>query len=960
MTLLRRAPSPRLLLIPMLLAALGAACGGSSGTPQIPPPSAPNNLVATRGDTQVTLTWSNASGAADYNVYWATTSGVTTDSTKIASVSSGYVHTGRTNGTTYYYRVSAVNAGGEGVLSTIEASATPQIPAPAAPVLTAASGPAEQQVTVTWEPVSTATSYNLYWKTSTGVTTADTQVVGVTSPYTLTGLANGTQHWLRVSAVNVGGETLSNEVNPSTLVVAPKNLSVTGVTDTSVALSWTAVTGAFAYYIYWAPGSGVTGSSSSTSSNTTTKTVTGLTAGTAYSFRVAGLGSGGTGALSSEVATSTAPGMVYSMYASGSDQSTQVTWTPTAGAVEYKVYWNTSGNVSTSDTLQTVAAPATVWNHGSLTNGTKYCYRVVAVNSAGVSGPISGGDACAVVDLPATVRVGETLGRVVWGGTAHLTMAPNGRMLRSTDKGLTWTPVDAHWTAGITGLAYGSGRFVASTYSASNSAPTLISTDDGLTWTAQPTPGLGILGLAYGNGFFIGGADYGRIHKSTDGVTWTQVYSLWGTHYRAVTSGTYNNNPLIVAVGDAGRVSTSSDGTTWASVTVGNGTQGIYGAAVQNDVVLVTSGTSVWKSTNGGASFTATTALGADPASFVGAEGLFVTTGAGGFLATSPDGDTWTTRTTGTTQLLTSVAYDGADFLATGPSLVALTSPDGMAWSTTVAGTTPPTLHAVGATDTAFVAVGAAGAVRTSTDGTTWAAHDLVTSASFKDLAWGNGRLVGVLSNSSVATSINDGVTWSVTTTLQQFKGISYKADSNVFVATDGAKYYTSPDPGTQTWVTLRDVVTPTSGIYFTGAAGGNGVFAMVGYKFSYPSYSTYMVSLSDPYEVWSESQVTSGESPSDSLAFGAGAFVFGVGGSVYRAPTPPTATYAANLAGLWIRFTGGRFLRVGGGLYTSADGVAWTQRNPGVSASEVACLGTTCVFTNSSGLIASVTGANY
>ncbi|MBU2699283.1 hypothetical protein Ga0466249_000362 [Sporomusaceae bacterium BoRhaA] len=84
----------------------------------------PTNLVATAGDSQVSLSWAEVTGATGYNVKHATTAGgpYTTVGANVST--SNYVDTAVTNGTTYYYVVTAVNADGESANSN-EASATP-------------------------------------------------------------------------------------------------------------------------------------------------------------------------------------------------------------------------------------------------------------------------------------------------------------------------------------------------------------------------------------------------------------------------------------------------------------------------------------------------------------------------------------------------------------------------------------------------------------------------------------------------------------------------------------------------------------------------------------------------------------------------------------------------------------------------------------------------------------------
>ncbi len=101
----------------------------------------------------------------------------------VDSAATSYLQSALADGTTYYYIVTAVNAVGEGPASA-QAAATPQAPAavPAAPAgLTATA--ADTQVSLSWDPVPGATSYNIYWSTTPGLTTADgTEIVGAWNP----------------------------------------------------------------------------------------------------------------------------------------------------------------------------------------------------------------------------------------------------------------------------------------------------------------------------------------------------------------------------------------------------------------------------------------------------------------------------------------------------------------------------------------------------------------------------------------------------------------------------------------------------------------------------------------------------------------------------------------------------------------------------------------------------------
>ena len=97
-----------------------------SATPNAPP-AAPTGLTASAGNAQVSLTWNASTGATSYHVKRSTTSGG--PYTQIgAPTATNYTDTGLTNGTPYYYVVSAVNSAGESANSS-QASATPVAPA---------------------------------------------------------------------------------------------------------------------------------------------------------------------------------------------------------------------------------------------------------------------------------------------------------------------------------------------------------------------------------------------------------------------------------------------------------------------------------------------------------------------------------------------------------------------------------------------------------------------------------------------------------------------------------------------------------------------------------------------------------------------------------------------------------------------------------------------------------------
>jgi fibronectin type 3 domain-containing protein len=199
----------------------------ATATPRATAPSAPTGLMASGSNGSVKLSWiapasNGGSQITGYDVYRGTTPGGES-STPIATGVSGstYTDTGVTNGTTYYYKVTAVNAVGQSPQSG-EASATPQASAtvPSAPQgLTAATG-GNGTVKLSWSPPasnggSAVTGYDVYRGTTPGGESSTPIATNVTgTSFTNTGLTNGTTYYYKVTALNaVGQSPQSNEAS---------------------------------------------------------------------------------------------------------------------------------------------------------------------------------------------------------------------------------------------------------------------------------------------------------------------------------------------------------------------------------------------------------------------------------------------------------------------------------------------------------------------------------------------------------------------------------------------------------------------------------------------------------------------------------------------------------------------------------------------------------------------------
>jgi|GEM_PF-602849 len=411
----------------------------SAATAPAPPvpvaPGAPTSVIATGGTNQATLSWGTVDTATSYNVYYSTVSGVTkTNGTKITGATSPTVQTGLIDSTTYYYIVTAVNSAGEGAASVqVAATTLTPVPAPVAPAaptgVTATGG--TNQATISWPAVTNSTSYNIYWSTTSGVTKANgTKVAGVTSPYVKTALSAGTTYYFIVTAVNsVGESAASSQVSAATTAApVPVPAAPTGVTATGganqVTISWSPVSGADTYNIYWATASGVTVAGTKITSASRPYVQTGLAASTTYYYIVTAVNSSGQSVASTQVSATTnappvvIPGAPSSVTATGGANQITISWPTVSGVTSYNIYWATASGVTTSGTKITSASNPYV--HTGLATATTYYYIVTAVNSAGQS--VASTQVSAATNAPVVVIPAAPTGVSAVGGATQATI----------------------------------------------------------------------------------------------------------------------------------------------------------------------------------------------------------------------------------------------------------------------------------------------------------------------------------------------------------------------------------------------------------------------------------------------------------------------------------------------------------------------------------------------------------
>jgi len=229
-----------ILMVFSLLATLIACpgCGGGSSDSTV---SNPSNVQVIPGDGSVTLTWNPASGATTYNIYFAQQPGVTKDNyqtlsggRKLSELSSPAIVGSLTNGSTYYFIVTAVT---KTPSSTKESSGSPEysatpLPSPPAAPQNLQAQPGNKQVTLSWNTVLGADTYNIYYATLPGVTKYNSiKSSNRNSPAIISDLNNGQRYYFIVTSFNstysIEGNS-SGEVSATPLGLPGDTMPLTG------------------------------------------------------------------------------------------------------------------------------------------------------------------------------------------------------------------------------------------------------------------------------------------------------------------------------------------------------------------------------------------------------------------------------------------------------------------------------------------------------------------------------------------------------------------------------------------------------------------------------------------------------------------------------------------------------------------------------------------------------------
>ncbi len=395
----------------------GAVVGpASTESPEVMPHERPDtpSLSTVAGDGRVYLHWTKPRNVdvsylsryeyrqrADDDDNWGDWSPIPVEPSTVGE----YRVTGLENDTTYQFQIRAVTAGFEGRASDA-ASGTPGR-APATPALGDLQ-PGSQRVTLVWSYTANDVTVarwqyrqregNSVWGYWTGMTGSDANA----RDHTVAGLENGKTYEFRIRAVSVADVVGDQSEAKAATPVAPpgkpaKPSAQAG--DMQVTLAWTDPGNAdIEKYQYEKNEDGAWEDMSGSGATTTSYTVTGLSNGTAYTFRIRAVTAGGAGPESdaSDVATpDVRPGMPQGLRLEPGNSSVTLTWNDQSadaasirkwqyiekvGDAPWPAAWTDIPNSVRGTTEHTVTG---------LANDTVYGYRIRAAATGDKVGPAS-------------------------------------------------------------------------------------------------------------------------------------------------------------------------------------------------------------------------------------------------------------------------------------------------------------------------------------------------------------------------------------------------------------------------------------------------------------------------------------------------------------------------------------------------------------------------------------------
>ncbi|MGV8847270.1 multicopper oxidase domain-containing protein [Tessaracoccus sp.] len=424
-------------------------------------PAAPTNLAASlQAGPGVVLTWQdNANNESGFVVERSADAGATftTIATTGAAANTGtYTDTTPAIGTTYAYRVTAVNAAGTSAPSNTITIGVLLPGTPAGVTAIAARQGNTALITAKWTDVLNETGYTIQWSTTqafTSVAGSGTAPADATT-FTTPAVSSNSTWWIRVRGSNVVGVSAwSTPVMAADPAAAPTNLTATLQSGPRVRLTWRDnATNETGFVVERSTDAGATFTTIATpgvnrNTGTVTWTDTTTVTGTTYAYRVRAVNAAGPSAPSNTVTVGvllpgTPAGVTGTAAPRGNNQRVTVAWGDVVNETGYTIQWSTTQAFTRVSGSGTAAANATTFTTPTISSGSIWWFRVRSTNVIGASAwstPVMVGNAAAAPTiLTATLQSGPRV-RLTWRDNA--TNETGFVVERSADAGATFTTI---------------------------------------------------------------------------------------------------------------------------------------------------------------------------------------------------------------------------------------------------------------------------------------------------------------------------------------------------------------------------------------------------------------------------------------------------------------------------------------------------------------------------------------
>ncbi|MDR0443672.1 MAG: fibronectin type III domain-containing protein [Treponema sp.] len=427
-------------------------------------PGMPAMPTVITGFKALDISWPAAAGALSYEV-WSSVSDNPANAEKHgADVSRTSVTlTNLVNETTYYIWIKAKNSIGESGFSPM-GSGTPSVFAakPSAPLTAPVVTAGNNQLTVSWQQIEGANAYEVWIGTTNNYSAATKRADVSGLSIAITGLSNGTPYYVWVKAKNSAGTSDFSPVasiTPSVYAIAPQAPAAPSVRigNEQISLSWVAVEGAMDYETWLATEDNSAFAAKHGSDITTlSTTISGLNDGTAYYVWLRAKNSSGTSGFSPSANGKPIADTVSPLLTAGNSQIS-ASWTATAGADQYEIFYGTGVNPPPTATQTVTTTSATITG---LVNGTTYNVWIRGRNSSGLGAISNPANAKPIGNIGAvTVNAGNGRLSLSWAAVAG---ADQYEVFYSTSSTMPGTPAQtvSATTATISGLTNGTTYYV--------------------------------------------------------------------------------------------------------------------------------------------------------------------------------------------------------------------------------------------------------------------------------------------------------------------------------------------------------------------------------------------------------------------------------------------------------------------------------------------------------------------